>query len=86
MFLASDPGPSSLEGVFLQQGVLGAVALAGGWFAWSTVKRERAAADAANARLQKHQEWVQDEVVPVLTRATDVLIRVSESLPDPRRS
>jgi hypothetical protein len=83
---AADPGGSLLD-VFLQQGVLGAVAAAGGSFAWGTVKRERAAADAANARLQTQQEWVQTQVVPVLTRATDVLIRLAEVLPDsPRRS
>ena len=88
LLAAADPSAGSIQGVFLQQGVLGAVAFAGGFFAWSTVKRERAAADRATEQLRVQQQWVQEQVVPVLTRATDVLIRISETLPDPssRRS
>lgn len=80
---ALDSAPSSgVADSFLQYGVLGAVALVLGWFAWSTIKRERDRADALEARLQALHESVQTQVVPTVTRASEALARVAELLPD----
>jgi hypothetical protein len=73
---ASDSAPS-IQGTFLQQGILGAVALAGGLFAYVTVKRGWAREDALEKRLHDLEDSVRTEFVPALTRATDALIRFS---------
>lgn len=80
--LASDPSATPMADTFLQYGVLGAVALAGGLFAWGTIKRERQRADSLEARLNALQDSVRTEVVPAMTRTTDALIRLADYLPE----
>lgn len=76
------PGAGTLLDVLGQWGVMGAALAALAWFAWSAVQRERARADQAEAREQKLNEAMRTEVIPVLTRATEAIVRVSEVMPD----
>lgn len=73
---------SSAQDSLLGYGVVGVVALALGWFAWSTIQRERARADDLEARLNALNESVRQEFVPAMTRATDALARLMDLLPD----
>lgn len=52
------------------------------WLARTAIDRERARADAAEAREQKLNESMREQVIPVLTRVTDVSARVLEVLPE----
>lgn len=81
---AQDPA-GSIQGTFLQQGVLGAVALAGGLFAYVTIRRGWAREDALEKRLNELEDSIRTQFVPALTRATDALIRLGERLPDETR-
>lgn len=81
----SDP----IVAVFLQYGVVGALCLVLAWFAWSAVKRERAATDEARAALQvannrliEAAERTAETVVPVLTQTRDALTATNDYLRD----
>ena len=79
-----DPAPvvESATGALLQYGALGVMLLALGWFAWSATQRERLRADKAEEREQKLNEAMRTEVIPVLTKATEAIVRVSEIVPE----
>lgn len=79
---APPPVMESATGVLLQYGALGVMLLALGWFAWSAVQRERQRADKAEEREQKLNEAMREQVIPVLTKATEAIVRVSEIVPE----
>jgi hypothetical protein len=76
---AVDPVGAAQQQV-LGYGVVGVAALALGWFAWGTIKRERARSDALEARLNSLNDSIRTDFVPVMTRATDALARLADHL------
>lgn len=74
---AADVAGAAQESL-LGYGVVGLLALAGGWFAWTTVQRERRKTDEAEARNHALNESIRTEFVPAMTRATDAIGRVTD--------
>ena len=70
--------------VFMQYGALGGIVVALLWFARSAIQRERDRADKAEARNEQLNELIRTEVIPVLTRATEGLLRMTEVLREQR--
>lgn len=81
---ATDVG-SSITGVFLQFGVLGAFALLALWFFLTVYKREVARADRAEAALAVLNSDVRDKVIPALTDTIRMNTELKELLREQRR-
>lgn len=80
------------EGVLLQYGALGVMALGASYAVVKLYKRleeqadrERQRADRAEEQLAALNVLIRDQLVVALTRATDVIGRVVELLSDQRR-
>jgi hypothetical protein len=78
---------TSMQSVFLQYGAIGAILLVLLWFAAGAIKRERDATDRERARAEKAESEKDDlnkvmrtEVIPVLTKATDAIAKVTDTL------
>jgi hypothetical protein len=86
------PGPDPItnaQSVFLQYGAIGAILLVLLWFAYGAIKREREATDRERTRAEKAEaekdelnRVVRAEVIPVLTRAADATVKVTELMAD----
>lgn len=75
------PGASEVPAL-AQYGAIGVLLVVLLGFAWSAIQRERTRADKAEEREQRLSEAMRTEVIPVLTRATDAMVRVSEVVPE----
>jgi Flp pilus assembly protein TadB len=81
--LAPADSTGGFESTFLQYGVLGAVALILGYFAWDTIKRERHRADRLEEQLRSLNETVQSQTMKALNEATKAVadaLRAVEAL------
>lgn len=78
---SADAGPvdptADVAQVFLDRGVLGAVVLVLGLFAWWSIRRERSRADARDAEFQALLKNYTDEVVPALVLGQDATNRTA---------
>ena len=69
----------------MQLGFVGVAFVALGWFALSSIRRERTITDLERARADRAetaqdelQRAFRDEVIPVLVRCTDAMTRMTE--------
>lgn len=60
----------SVEGVFLERGILGALVLVLGWFAWVTIKRLQTERDESLQRERELNKLIYEKVIPVIDAQT----------------
>lgn len=83
--LAAAADATSIEGIFLQYGLIGAVALALGIYARSAIKGTEERARRLEDDNRKLYQIMTDQMIPALTRATDTTMEATEVLTDIQR-
>jgi membrane protein implicated in regulation of membrane protease activity len=78
--------PSDPTGIFLQYGVVGAIAVVLALFAWRAYKRESDRGDRLEQQLQATNEHVSDRLAEVLGQTRDALRASNDYLRDLARS
>jgi hypothetical protein len=63
----------SIEGIFLQYGLIGAIALTLGIYARSTIKSTEARAQRLEDDNRRLYQMMTDQVIPALTKATEAV-------------
>ena len=64
----------SIEGIFLQYGLIGAVALILGFFARRAINSTEARADRLEADNRRLYQMMTDQMIPALTKATEAVV------------
>jgi hypothetical protein len=86
LLLAASAGATpSIEGVFLQYGLIGAVALALGLYARSAIKSTEARADRLEEDNRRLYGIMADQFVPALTKAAAALADASAIMSEIRK-
>lgn len=63
----------SIDSVFLERGILGAIVLVLGGFAWTTIKQLRTDNKESQARERETQKIIYDMVIPAINRLASVV-------------
>ncbi len=74
--------PDSFTAVFLQYGVVGAIALGGMWFAYRSNKRTEARADRLEEQLSALHQETRKDIIPALIASTETNAEVAQVLRD----
>jgi hypothetical protein len=78
---ATDSAPT-IEGVFLSQGLIGAVALALAYFAISTIKELRARLLRLEEENRRLHEMTAEQYIPALTKSADAVAAATAIIGD----
>lgn len=79
---AAAPTPADPTSVFLQYGVVGALCVILGLFAWSAYRRERDRADRLEGQLQQINDKIADRFADILKETRDALSDANDYLRD----
>jgi hypothetical protein len=78
-------GAPSIEGIFLQYGLIGAVALALGLYARSAIKSTEERANRLEEDNRRLYALMAEQFVPALTKSADAVARASEIMGEIRK-
>lgn len=78
--LAENPLAPDPAGNLYQYGAIGVFAVLLVFFAFSAIKRERDRTDRAEQELRELNAAMREEVIPVLTQATNAIVRVTDTM------
>jgi hypothetical protein len=85
IFLAAAASPPTVEGIFLQYGLIGAVALVLGIFARRAINSTEARAQRLEDDNRRLYQMMTDQMIPALTKATEAVADATAIMAEIRR-